>query len=168
MSAVVVCYVSTRRRAFHAPGYCDTLRALIVADKARAESRGLPWVVDRHQAFMLAVCELPNGPERDLAFELDRTGDFADDFAALMSTVDARRLRDLAQGELEVAAAWLEDGKPDLHEAHVQEATRIEVLARQAEGSISSLLAGTALLMAETWQGDVDSLLTAARQVLSE
>lgn len=168
MTAVVVCFVSTRRRAFHASGYCDTLRALQVVDRTRAESRGLAWVPEQHQAFMTAVCELPPGPERDLAFELGRTGDFADAVAALMRAVEARRLRDLAQIELKVAAAWLEDGKPDLHDAHVQETMRIEVLARRAEGSISPLLAGTAVLMAETWHGDADSLLAAARQVLGE
>ena len=77
---------------------------------------------------------------------------------------DAERLRDLARGELEVAKARLDEGDVAAYRAHLEESIRIEVLARREDGELSPLTCGTALLMAETWNGSVDGLIEAARQ----
>lgn len=73
-------------------------------------------------------------------------------------------LRDLAQGERDVAEAWRTEGNLHLHRAHLREALRLELLALHTEGELNAIECGTAVLMVESWNGDdVQELLAATR-----
>lgn len=75
-------------------------------------------------------------------------------------------LRDLAQGERAVAEAWRSEGQLHFHRAHLREALRLELLALHTEGQLTAAECATAVVMVETWNGDLDELLAATRDVL--